>query len=597
MLLIVLVGNGLVTRRELGVQIDKQAWVSHTRQVMFELKQTEVLLLEAEAEKRGYLYTGNTEYLAPFNDAIAQINPQIDNLAELSEDNPFQQARIPGLRSLVHGKVAEMREAIGLYQSGKLDAAKAEVLADTAQRTMIRISETIAAMEQEENRLDAIREAEYQRSIRRTATSIYLTSLIAVLGLAALAYYILREINLREKHAQELWAREEWFRVTLTSIGDAVIATDKEGTVTFLNPVAENLTGVSLAEAKRGSIREVFPIFNEYTHKPAENPVQKVLSVGHVIGLANHTVLMRKDGTQVPIEDSAAPIRSDQGELLGVVLVFRDVTKDRKAQETMSKTERLAAVARLSATMAHEINNPLQAVGSLVYLAMTTPGVPSSVIEHLTLVDQELRRVAHITQQTLGFYRDSRVTEFVDMPAVVESVLALYSNKLRRKDIRVERHFGGGPPVCAASGEIKQVISNLVANAADAVSDKGTISITLGSVEEDGRTMMHLLIEDDGPGVPPEDKQHIFEPFLTTKQDVGTGLGLWLSREIVNRYGGSIQLISRDQGVPGAAFSILLPAAANPPDATLSGTANDWHARTKGSLTHIQESISSGELK
>jgi PAS domain S-box-containing protein len=572
-LLILLVGNGVVTKRRLDAQIDREFWVSHTVQVMLELKQTRVLLLEAETEKRGYLYTGDTEYLAPFNAAIAQIDPEIDTIARLTADNPIQQARIPWLRNLAHGKIVEMQQAIALYESGKLDAAKAVVLADTAQDTMVRINETIAAMDQEEIRLDAIRAPEYQKSIRGTATSIYLTSLIALLGLAALAYYILQDLNLRERHAQELHAREEWFRVTLTSIGDAVIATDKEGSVTFLNPVAEKLTGTTMERAKGKNIQKVFPILNELTHMPAENPVQKVLEVGEVVGLANHTVLQRQDGTQIPIEDSAAPIRGDQGELLGVVLVFRDVTNDRKAQESMSKSERLAAVARLSATMAHEINNPLQAVGSLVYLALSTPSVPPPVVEHLTLVDQELRRVAHITQQTLGFYRDSRVAEFVDMPAVVESVLALYSNKLRAKDIHVERHFGDWPPVCATSSEIKQVISNLVANAADAVGDQGEITVTLGRAEEAGRTMMQFLIEDDGPGVAAGLRQHVFEPFFTTKQDVGTGLGLWLSREIVNRYGGSIQLISRDQGVAGAAFSVLLPCAADAPKATDDGAA------------------------
>jgi PAS domain S-box-containing protein len=577
-LLILLIGNGLVTKRQLDVQIGRQTWVSRTHQVLFELKQTEVLLFEAEAAKRGYLYTGDTHYLAPFNDAIVQINPQIDMLARLTADSPIQQARITWLRNLAREKIAEMQQTIALYQSGKLDAAKATVLADTARRTMVRVSETIAEMEQDENTLDASREAEYQRSIRRTAASIDLTTLVAALGLVVLAYYILRQIDLRERHTQELRAREEWFRVTLTSIGDAVIATDKEGSVTFLNPVAETLTGNTLSQAKGRNILEVFPICNELTRKPAENPVQKVVEAGHVVGLANHTVLQRKDGAQIPIEDSAAPIRGDHGELIGVVLVFRDVTNDRKAQETMRKTERLAAAARLSATMAHEINNPLQAVGSLVYLARSTPGVPPPVVEHLTLADQELKRVANITQQTLGFYRDPHVTEFVDMPAVVESVIALYSNKLRSKDIRVKRHFGDCPPVRAASGEIKQVISNLVANAADAVGNHGTIAVTLGNIEDAGRCIMQILIEDDGPGIPPEHIQHIFEPFFTTKQDVGTGLGLWLSKEIVNRYGGTIQLVSRGRGMPGAAFSILLPSAASTPDATVGGAANSWQA-------------------
>jgi PAS domain S-box-containing protein len=393
--------------------------------------------------------------------------------------------------------------------------------------------------------------------------SVYLVNFFAVLGLVLLSYYMLRELDLREKYAQEIQAREEWLRVTLTSIGDAVIATDKNGAVTFLNSVAESLTGNTLARVKGRKILEVFPIINEHTNKPAENPVEKVLEAGHPVALANHTVLLRKDGTQIPIEDSAAPIRGVNGELLGVVLVFRDVTSERKAQEAMRRTERLAAASRLAATMAHEINNPLQAVASLVYLARTMPDVPKTVIWQLTLAERELQRVAHIAQQTLGFYRESRTTESVDMPALVEAVLTLYSNKLKSKGIRIERRFGDCPQVRAASGELKQVISNLVANAADAVPVQGIIGITLGSIEQAGNTLLHILVEDDGPGIPPEYKPRLFEPFFTTKRDVGTGLGLWLTKEVVERHGGTIELIPRADAKPGAAFSILLPCSSD----------------------------------
>jgi signal transduction histidine kinase len=276
-------------------------------------------------------------------------------------------------------------------------------------------------------------------------------------------------------------------------------------------------------------------------------------------------VLKRRDGTQIPIEDSAAPIRGEKGELLGVILVFRDATNERKAQEVMRKTERLAAAARLSATMAHEINNPLQAVGSLVYLARSTPGAPPEIVRQLSLADQELTRVAHITQQTLGFYRDSPVSESVDLPALIDSVFTLYSSRLQGKAIRVERHFGDCPRVRAGSGEVKQVVSNLVANAADAVGMRGTIAVTLKSVEKAGSAMVQILIEDDGPGIPREHMQRIFEPFFTTKQDVGTGLGLWLSKEIVERHGGSLEVVPRESGLTGAAFSILLPLAVSLP--------------------------------
>jgi PAS domain S-box-containing protein len=368
-MLILLVGNALVTRRRVDVQTGIESLVSHTHEVLFELKQTELLLLTAEAGKRGYLYTGDVRYLFPYKDAIAHLEPQLDTVSKLTADNPRQQALIPGLRNLINEKVFEMGETIELYQSGKAEAARDLVLTDISRGTMDQISLTISQMESEEASLESSRVASYQSSVRRTIASIYLASLLATVGLVFLAYYILREIKLREKHALEIREREEWFRVALTSIGDAVIATDKEGSVAFLNPVAEHLTGYSFAESKGKNVVEVFPIFNERTHQPVENPVKKVLEKGHVVGRGYQIVLKRNDGTQIPIENSAAPIRNERGELLGVILVFRDATNERKATEIMRKTERLAAAARLTATMAHEINNPLQAVGSLIYLA------------------------------------------------------------------------------------------------------------------------------------------------------------------------------------------------------------------------------------
>lgn len=200
------------------------------------------------------------------------------------------------------------------------------------------------------------------------------------------------------------------------------------------------------------------------------------------------------------------------------------------------------------------------------------------MIQQLTAAEEELKRIAHITQQTLGFYRDSHVTEFIDMPALIESVFALYSNKFQSKDIRIERHFGECPRVRAVSGELKQVVSNLVANAADAVGNKGTITVTLGFIRNDGETKLQMLIEDDGAGIPPEHLQHLFEPFFTTKKDVGTGLGLWLTKEIVDRHGGSIEVRPRVNGAAGAAFCIVLPTSAHLPEVTAGNSeAKTFH--------------------
>jgi PAS domain S-box-containing protein len=565
LLLALLIANAFITRRELRYQTEDQYRVSRTRQVLYELAKIESLLIDAETGQRGYLYTGDPRYLAPYNASIAQVQTHIDTLAALTMENPRQQAYIPQLRSLTQQKLDELAQTIALYRAGKFDQAKHLVVSDAGLHYMDGTRLLIVQMQQEEAIVESERIARYDKSIQKTVASIYLTSLLAAVGLVLLAYYILRQIAMREKYALELRASEEWFRVTLTSIGDAVIAADPQGKVTFLNPVAEALTGAKLADVRGKAIQDVFPIFNEHTHKAAENPVTKVMELGIVVGLANHTVLQHVDGRLIPIEDSAAPIRNDRQQLQGVVLVFRDVTHERKSQEVLRKTEKLASAARLSATVAHEINNPLEAIFNLVYVAKINPDAPASIVRQLTVVEQELERVAHITRQTLGFYRDSSVSEQIDLAALIESIFNLYSHKFHAKNITIQRQFENCPPFRGVPGELKQAISNLISNAADAVGLEGTITVHLQCVEGDGGQTIQVVVEDDGPGIPAEYNDRIFEPFFTTKQDVGTGLGLWVTKGIVDRHGGSIQVRQQNgnANAHGAAFTILLPVVAD----------------------------------
>jgi PAS domain S-box-containing protein len=559
-LLAILLADAYVTKRQLDQQIETGLWVTHTRQVQLQISDVESLLKDAETGQRGFLYTGEEQYLAPYSQAVTEVDSHVNALAELTSDNPRQQSAVGDLRVLVRTKLDELASTIALYRSGKQDEARQLVLSDEGLLTMNKIRAVIAGMEGEENALEAKRSAAYSKSISLTTICIYLTTTLAVIGLIFLAYYILREMNLRERHAQEIRAREEWFRVTLTSLGDGVIATDQNGNVTFLNPIAEDLTGITTASACGRNILEIFPIFNESTMAPVDNPVAKVIEHDRPMGLANHTVLRKPNGTLTPIDDSAAPIRDDNGKLIGVVLVFRDISDNRKTERVLRNAEKLGAAARLSATVAHEINNPLEAAVNLVYIARIDQHAPESVVKQLTQAEQELERVAHITRQTLGFFRDNNDPEPIELESLVGSVFRLYSNKFVSKKIRVERHFGKCPPIRGVQNEVKQVLSNLISNAADAVAVGGTIIVTLRCVEEDGRTTVHMLIEDDGPGVADENKERIFEPFFTTKRDVGTGLGLWVSREILERHGGSIELAERENGSRGAAFTVIFEA-------------------------------------
>ena len=573
-MVVLLFANALMTQRQLDVQDQNEIWVLHTRQVLYELQQTETLLTDAETGQRGYLLTGDPQYLPPYTRAIGEIDSHIENLRRLTADSPAQQANTAQLMSLAHQKLDELALTISLFKQGNAAQARTEVLTNKGLDIMINLRRVLAGMQSEEDRLRDQRTAAYEHSVRVTRVSIDTATLVAILGLMALAFAILKERALRDRYTREIRAREEWFRVTLTSIGDAVIATDRNGLVTFFNPVAEDLTGIASAQAKGKDIRSVFPIVNEVTGQTAENPVEKVMTLGAVVGLANHTALRHADGRLTPIEDSAAPIRDDGEQLIGVVLVFRDVTAERKSQEVVRKAEKLAAAARLAATVAHEINNPLAAVLNLVYISKTDPDAPPTVVDRLSLAEQEIDRLAHITRQTLGFYRESNAPEPVDIGALIDGVLKMYANRIASAGISVKRNYGACPLVQGVAGELRQVFSNIVANAIDAIGLKGSIAITTqfvqgaenGNVAANGNGhanagIVEVVVEDTGPGIAAEHLDRIFEPFFTTKRDVGTGLGLWVTREILERHGGTIQVMAPD-GVEkprGAAFQLHLP--------------------------------------
>jgi PAS domain S-box-containing protein len=565
-LLFLLAINTAVLRRQLAIQVGNQEWFSRSRRVVQELRNTESLLKDAETGQRGYLYTGKLDYLAPYSLAVAQIDSHLQNLTAEIGDNPPQQTKVANLRVLVHQKLAELAQTISLFQSGDTAGAKALVTSDQGFKIMESIRSLFGQMEQEETSVGDLRRAAYQESVRITVICIYAASAIAALGIILLAFSIIREMETRERDAASLRHSEEWFRVTLSSIGDGVIATDDQGRVLFLNPIAERLTGTSLAQARGKKIGEVFPIFSETTNNPVDNPVEKVLALGCIVGLANHTVLRHRDGHLLPIEDSAAPITDDSGKLIGVVLVFHDASRERSLQEVLRRTEKLAAAARLAATVSHEINNPLEAIGNLIFLARTNPASPAKVVEQLQLAEQELARVSHITRQTLGFYRESTSPTSVHIPTLVESVLTLYSNKLQVKQIQLQLGLETCPPITGLAGEIQQLVSNIISNAIDAVPFNGTLKIDASPVKLANGDSIRLKIEDDGPGIAPENMKRIFEPFFTTKKDVGTGLGLWVCKEIAQRHGGSVNVESKNEdGTTGAVFTVLLPGPESAP--------------------------------
>jgi signal transduction histidine kinase len=273
----------------------------------------------------------------------------------------------------------------------------------------------------------------------------------------------------------------------------------------------------------------------------------------------------RAEGDTGTLRISAAPVYDREGKIVAAVTTAYDVTESRKAEEALRTSEKLASVGRLAATIAHEINNPLESVTNILYLLNTHNGVAPQPKQLVEMAQQELGRVVHIVRQTLGFYRESTSPVPVSITEVIDDVLGLYSRKLEETRATVARNFAQVPKVEAFPGEMRQVFSNLVVNALDAVSNdsRGKIAIKV-SRSCDWRSPackgVRVIISDNGAGIPADNRKRIFEPFFSTKGEKGTGLGLWVSYGIIQKHRGSIRMrSSQNSGRPGTTFSVFIP--------------------------------------
>ena len=550
--------SGVVLYRNLRTRSAAVERMSHTQQVMLQLEVVESLITDAETGQRGYLLTGDKAYLLPYEQAQTDIEPALDRLTSLTSDNSSQQSRILQLRGMIDAKMTDVASTVALYEQGKSTEALQIVHSNLGREVMDQIRALMRDMRTQETRLLAQRQAALERSTHLFVI-IGLSTALNLLLLAVIAGLHRQRIAAERSNAQQLRIREEQFRTTLTSIGDAVITTDAAGRITFVNRTAETVLGRKLAKCLQRPLEEVFPIYNEQTGATAENPVHRVIASGQVSGLANHTVLKRPDGKQVPIEDSAAPIRDDRGRVCGVVLVFRDVTREREAQAALRRADRLMVAGRLAASVAHEINNPLEAVFNLVYLATNDPATPKEVREQLGKAVQELNRVAHVTRQTLRFHRTAPGIAEIEVSALVDELLELFATRFSSRGIVVRRQYQPGLRMVISQDDLKQVLSNLLANAADAMPDGGELIVSVAALPEKTTPQLAIRVEDTGPGITPENRSRIFEPFFTTKADTGTGLGLWVVKQLAEKHGGSVSLQSPADGKRGACFDIQLP--------------------------------------
>jgi signal transduction histidine kinase len=302
-------------------------------------------------------------------------------------------------------------------------------------------------------------------------------------------------------------------------------------------------------------IGKPLPVAQDSSHDWSEL-VSKLAAGASLVHI--ETKQVRQDGSVMDALVSGAPIRNAAGQAREFIGIIADSTELKLAKEALIRTEKLSAAGRLAASIAHEINNPLEAVTNLLYLARS---VPERTQDFLAMADEELARVTHLTKQTLGFYRDSGAPGLVDLSSLIENVLSIYQSKLNDKQITVVKDLAVTERITTVAGEIRQVLSNLLANALDASPNKGRIIVRTKLARASGTVAgVQITIADTGSGIDPALKSKIWEPFFTTKKDIGTGLGLWVSKQIIEKHAGSIRFRS---GNKGTVFVLFLPSTAD----------------------------------
>jgi PAS domain S-box-containing protein len=542
-------------------------WVDHSDQVIAEVRELMRSITDMESGLRGFFLTSDQSFLDAYNSAKAGVPRQLAVLDQLTSDNPSQQRRLRELRDLDLRWVQYSEQL--LQQQDTRSLSSQEFTA--GKQLMDQVRDKQREIREEEQRLHEVR---HRRAtllgnvVIATAVALALITVLLLLTLTRRELFALsstydRHLKAEAEKTRLLQESRESYRTTLTSLGDAVVAIDAAGNVSFLNPVAEKLTGWDHQAASGRPLREVLRIIDEKTRTELEDPIALVRRTQPVVNVSSHVALLSRSAQEYPIELTGSPILNDRDQLVGIVLVFRDITQRRQTEQTLRSSERLAVAGRLAATIAHEIRNPLDTVSNLIYLLRHEPESSIVASQYLELASEELAHIARITGQLLTFHREAHAPVEVDLAHVLQSVLVLFAPQIRKAHIDVEQCLEAAPPVRGFPGELRQVFSNFIGNALDAMPNGGKLILHLREsrlTSDPARRGVRITILDTGAGIPAGVRKNLFAPFFTTKGEKGTGLGLWVSRGIIEKHEGTIHLASRRRaGKSGTAFSVFLP--------------------------------------
>jgi PAS domain S-box-containing protein len=367
---------------------------------------------------------------------------------------------------------------------------------------------------------------------------------------------ILRDISGRkrmEETQQTMSKRLAEAAAIVESSDDAILSKDLNGIITSWNVGASRIFGYTAEEMIGASILKLIPV---ELHSDEATIIGKVRAGERIEHF--ETVRLAKDGRRLTVSLTVSPIKDEQGRVIGASKILRDISDRKRIEESLLQSEKIAAAGRMAATIAHEVNNPLEAVTNLLYLLR--PLITDLTgLDYLATAESEIARVSHIAKQTLGFYREHAAASPASVAEIVQHAISIYEPRCIAAGIEVKKSFGSMQKVVLRRGEMMQVVSNLIANSIYAMRRGGTLSISVQDADpaEDG---IVVVLEDSGVGIAAEDMPKVFDAFFTTRSTIGTGIGLFVAKQFVEGHGGRIMLESK-QGVRdhGTTIRIFLP--------------------------------------
>jgi PAS domain S-box-containing protein len=339
----------------------------------------------------------------------------------------------------------------------------------------------------------------------------------------------------------------------VASSDDVIVSKDLNGTITSWNDAATRVFGYSPEEMIGASILKLIP---ENLHSDEKIIIENIRAGRRVEHF--ETVRLTKDGRLIEVSLTVSPIKDEDGRVIGASKILRDISSNKRMEKSLLQAEKIAATGRMAATIAHEVNNPLEAVMNLLYL-LRAKITDDEGRNFLTTAEEELGRVSHIAKQTLGYYREHAAASLASVGEIAEHALTIYEPRCTAAGITIRRSIGSSTNIVLRRGEIMQVVSNLIANSIYAMPKGGTLALSVSDASS-GDDGVVLTVDDDGVGIAPTDLPKVFDAFFTTRTTVGTGIGLFVAKQFVEGHGGRIDIESNSKPERhGTTVHVFLP--------------------------------------